>query len=87
MAKFRYTDELVITEHGQTLGFAHWMGGPSLTYVKGVICEGGTVANWFKTDKSDTWFSTPGYIHQKGKRIKGFLSCEEDIYRFTAYKY
>jgi hypothetical protein len=36
MAKYRYTDKQETNEHGQTLGFAVWMGGPSLTYVAGV---------------------------------------------------
>ena len=35
MAKYRYQDRQETNEHGQTLGYALWMGGPSLTYVGG----------------------------------------------------
>ncbi len=87
MAKFRYTDSQETTVHGQTLGFAHWLGGPSLTYVKGILCEDGSAANWFKDSEPDTWFSIPGYIHKQSKRIKGFLTCEDNVYHFTTYKY
>ena len=49
MAKYRYTDRQETTAHGQVLGYAEWMWGPSLTYVAGAILEDGTRANWFKT--------------------------------------
>jgi hypothetical protein len=88
MAKYRYTDRQETTAHGQVLGFAEWMWGPSLTYVGGVICEDGTRANWFKTAEPDTCFSVPGYVHRHGKRIAGFLtgSGQDEPYRFVAYK-
>jgi hypothetical protein len=86
MAKFRYQDKQETNEHGQTLGFAIWMGGPALTYVGGVVCEDGSKANWFKTGEPDTWFSTPGYIHKHGKRVKGFITSDDGLYKFTASK-
>jgi hypothetical protein len=85
MAKYR-CDEKVENEHGQTLGFANWMGGPSLTYVSGIICEDGTKANWFKSAEADTYFTIPGYIHRKGKRVQGFLTCDDGRYEFVSYK-
>lgn len=84
MATYRYTDSQTVNQHGQTLGYAHWMGGPSLTYVGGVVCEDGSKANWFKTSEPDTFFSIPGYIHRKGKRVQGFITVEDDLYSFTA---
>jgi hypothetical protein len=88
MAKYRYTDRQETTPHGQVLGYAEWMWGPSLTYVAGAICEDGTPANWFKTREPDTWFSVPGYVHRAGKRIVGFLTGGGDEpYRFVANKY
>jgi len=88
MAKYRYKDKQETNEHGQILGYAIWMGSPSLTYVGGAICEDGSKANWFKTDEPDTYFSTPGYIHRHGRRVRGFLACEDNgTYRFISYKY
>ena len=88
MAKFRYTDRQDVNSHGQTLGYALWMGGPSLTYVAGAVCEDGHTANWFKTGEPDTWFSVPGYVHRAGKRIMGFLTGGGDEpFRFVANKF
>lgn len=87
MAKYRYTDRQETNQHGQTLGFAEWMWGPSLTYVGNVVCEDGSTANWFKTGEPDTWFSCPGYVHRHGRRVSGFLTGGGDEpYRFVAYK-
>jgi hypothetical protein len=77
MAKYRYTDKQETNEHGQTLGFAHWIGGPSLTYVSGIVCSDGKRRNWFKTNESDTYFSVPGYVHCKGNKVKGCLTSGE----------
>ena len=88
MAKYRYTDRQETNPHGQTLGFAEWMWGPSLTYVAGTILEDGSTANWFKTGEPDTWFSVPGYVHRHGKRVSGFLTGggQDEPYWFVAYK-
>ena len=77
MAKYRYTDKQETNEHGQTLGFAHWIGGPDLTYVSGIVCSDGKRRNWFKTNEPDTYFSVPGYVHCKGSKVKGYLTSEE----------
>lgn len=87
MAKFRFQDKQETTEHGQILGYELWRGRPSLTYVGGIICEDGSRANWFKLDEADTWFSVPGYIHKYGKKVKGFMTCEDGIYKFIADEY
>ena len=76
MAKYRYADQQETNEHGQTLGYALWLGGPTLTYVAGVVLPDGTTANWFKTSEPDTYFSVPGYIHRQGKRVKGYLHAD-----------
>jgi hypothetical protein len=86
MAKYRYQDRQEQNEHGQTLGYALWMGGPSLTYVGGIVCKDGTKANWFKTSEPDTWFSMPGYIHRRSRKVYGFLSCDDGLYQFTPYQ-
>jgi hypothetical protein len=87
MAKYRYQDRQETNEHGQTLGYALWMGGPSLTYVGGIVCQDGTKANWFKTNEADTWFSLPGYIHHHSRKVYGFLTCDDGCYKFTANKF
>ena len=87
MAKFRYKDKQEENEHGQILGYCLWMGRLQLTCVGGVICEDGEKANWFATDHADTFFSIPGYIHKKGKKIKGFVMVEDNLYKFISDKF
>jgi hypothetical protein len=77
MAKYRYTDEQQTNKHGQILGFAHWMGGPDLTYVKGIVCDDGSRRTWFKSAEPDTYFSVPGYVHCKGKKVAGYMYTKE----------
>lgn len=87
MAKYRYTDRQEINEHGQTLGFALWMGGPSLTYVGNAVCEDGSTANWFKSAEPSLHFAIPGYVHRKGRRVSGSLVANSgEPYRFVAHR-
>ena len=91
MAKYRYLDKQETNGHGQILGYAEWMGGPDLTYVKGVILKDGTTATWFKTGDPDTYWTVPGFIHRKSKKVYGFLHSDcpdgstEAQYLFTPY--
>jgi len=87
MAKFRYKDKQEENEHGQILGYHLSMGWRQLTYVGGVICEDKQRANWFATDYADTFFSIPGYIYKKGKKIKGFVTVEDNLYKFISDKF
>lgn len=85
MAKFRYKDHQEKTEHGQVLGYANWMGGPTLTYVGGVICEDGIKRNFFVTGENTTYWTTPGYVHINKNRIQGHVTCNDGIYYFTKF--
>jgi hypothetical protein len=87
MAKYRYKDKQEVNEHGQTLGYAIWFGGPSLTYVGDVVCQDGVKANFFASGDPEClgnfYQVTPGYVHRSGKRIKGELYRFDDgPYRF-----
>jgi hypothetical protein len=86
MAKYRYKDKQETNAHNQTLGYALWMGGPDLTYVKGIVCNDGKRRNWFKSGEPDSYFSIPGYVHCKGRKVRGYLTTEtingECLYQF-----
>jgi hypothetical protein len=85
MARYR-KDKVETNSHGQELGYALWMGGPSLTYVGSVICPWGR-ANFFKSAEesvTNTGFTMPGYVHAFNRRIYGYLTClDSGIYTFT----
>ena len=85
--KYINKDKREINEFGQELGYAIWFGGPSLTYVKGIVCQDGIRRIYHKTGEPDTWFSMPGYVTVKGNRVKGYLACDDITgeYVFRAY--
>ena len=86
MAKYRYKDKQEVNEHGQTLGYAVWMGGTEVTYIGGIVCENGERRNWFKTGEPETYFSIPGYMHVKGKKVMGSATVTDGLWRFVERK-
>ena len=79
----RYRDDRSeTTEHGQTLWFADWMGGPTLSKVESCHCEDGKSRTAFISGEPDTWFSVPAYVHHKSKRVRGYITSGENGYTF-----
>lgn len=73
MARFRRKDKTQVNGHGQTLGYATWMGGPTLTYVGSAVCPWGK-ANFFATaepDVTNSTFAVCGYVNAFNKKIYG----------------
>lgn len=79
--KFR-VDREVTTPHGQVEGFSLWIGGPTLARVKGAICDDGVTRTAYVTGEPDTWFSIPARVNVGKRSVKGWLGCEEGVYRF-----
>jgi hypothetical protein len=91
-------DRYETTEHGQELGYCDWMGGPTLSNVKGAHVmawqddpnpyqPGRYVDTGLRraariTGEPDTWFSVPAVATIAGKRTKGWLGCEDGVYQF-----
>ena len=86
--RYRNKDKREVNQFGQELGYAIWMGGPSLTYVKGILCKDGIKRIYHKTGEPDTFFSMPGYVTVKGKTVTGYLTTNNDgAYEFRPYAY
>lgn len=85
--RYRNKDKRELNKFGQELGYAIWFGGPSLTYVKGILCQDGTRRIYHKTGEADTWFSMSGYVTVKGNKVKGYLTCDDITgeYNFRVY--
>lgn len=82
-------DRYETNEHDplQQLGYADWMGGPTLSNVRGAIVAGTAERRSARvTGEADTWFSVPAQVKLKGRTIKGWLGSEDGIYYFHPYK-
>jgi hypothetical protein len=61
--------------------FTRWMGGPSLAKIAQCPC-----ANWdrlaartvYITGEPDTYFSIPAACSFKGRRVKGYVTTDDD---------
>jgi hypothetical protein len=83
MAKTRYRiDSREQGRQGQTLGFVHAWGSRSLAAVFACRCADGIARNAYVTGEADTYFSQPAYVHVKGRRVNGWIGCDDELYSF-----
>jgi hypothetical protein len=54
-----------------------------------VRCADGTIRKARPTGDgcADTFFSIPAFVYASGKRVYGYLTRDDDGYRFVAYTY
>jgi hypothetical protein len=75
----RYRDDTwKVNPVGQTCWYAQWMGGPTLSKVTKVPCPDGKARTAFICGEPCTFFSVPAYVHDKSKRVVGWLSWDDD---------
>jgi hypothetical protein len=53
-----------------------------LIRVDAVLCPDGASRTAHISGEPDTMFSVPAYVYVKSKRVRGFLTCRDGIYRF-----
>jgi hypothetical protein len=83
MASLKYrVDTEETNEHGQILGYARWMGGPTLSRVKGAVCVDGARRTAYVTSEPDTWFSLPARVNVGKRSVRGWLGCEDGLWTF-----
>jgi hypothetical protein len=81
--KFRVDTEET-NEHGQTLGYTRWMGGPTLARVKGAACGDGVPRTAYVTGEPDTFFSIPARVNVGKRSVRGWLGCDDGRWTFHA---
>lgn len=59
----------------------------SVAKVENCPCEDGRRRNTFATAEPDTFFSIPACVYVGKKTVGGFLSSDEEGWKFTAYSY
>jgi hypothetical protein len=82
--KYR-TDRYETNEHGQSIGYVDWIGGPTISRVQAVCPDG--LTRWAHvTGEPDTWFSLPAYVNNGGQgRITGWIGTDEGVWHFHPY--
>ena len=80
------TDRTETTDQGQKIGYADWMGGPTISKVWADCPDG--LRRWAHvTGEALTWFSLPAYVNNgKAGRVVGWLGCDDGLYQFHPYK-
>lgn len=62
----------------------HAGGYRSLAKVEGCPCEDGVRRTAHATAEADTFFSIPACVYVGKKTVGGFLTCDDDGWRFVA---
>jgi hypothetical protein len=83
MVRYR-TDRLETNEHGQTAGYADWIGGPTMSKVT-ADCPDGRRRWAYVTGEPQTWFNLPAYVNNGKIAVKGWLGCEDGKWTFHPY--
>lgn len=67
----------------------HYTPGPfaSVAKVANCPCEDGRRRVVYASAEPDTFFSIPALTRVRGKTVAGFLSSDENGWKFTAYSY
>jgi hypothetical protein len=84
--KFR-VDREETNDHGQVIGFTEWMGGPSLARIKNTVCEDGSLRTAYILSEPDTFFSIPARVNVGQRSVTGFVTVEDDLWKFIADKF
>jgi hypothetical protein len=67
----------------QQVGYTDWIGGPTVANVRGAIISGTAERRAARvTGDPDTWFSIPAEIKYNGRRVTGWLGCDDGVYVF-----
>lgn len=77
-------DRSQVNEHGQTLHYAEWMGGPTLAAVVSAVCADGKGRTVNVRGEADTFFSIPASTRIGGKYASGYLYVEDGRWFFRA---
>lgn len=55
--------------------------------IKNCPCSDGKSRTVSRLKQPNTAFSIPGVVYVNGKTVTGFVTCNEDGYKFLAYSY
>lgn len=80
--KFRFDKTGEPAPNGAIPLYAVWMGGDSLAGIRNCPCDDHGTRTVYVTGEPDTFFSQPAAIQVKGRRVTGWIGCEDGNWRF-----
>jgi hypothetical protein len=84
LQKFRADEAGELCKNGAVPWYTRWMGGPSLALIRNCPTPFGPRTVYIQGEP-DTFFSVPAACSRKGKRVMGYLTCEDGEWQFHAY--
>ena len=90
MQKYR-ADKSKTQSDNAVLWYANWIGGPTLAKIENcrlANLEGEPRRTVYITGDADTYFSIPAVTHYFGKRIKGYVTGDDNgntVFRHCYY--
>lgn len=84
MQKYRFDREGKPCPNGAIPIYSEWMGGPSLAGIRNCPTNlNGDARTVYITGEPDTFFSIPAACRMFGCYVKGFVTSDDDGYRFN----
>ncbi len=71
-------------QNGSVPWYTNWMGGPTLALVRNCPTPMGPRTVYVKGEP-DTWFSVPAACTHRKATVQGWLSRDEDGWKFNVY--
>jgi hypothetical protein len=84
MQRYRADKQEVCQVSGATAWYAVWMGGRTLAKVSRCPTPWGPYTVYATSDP-DTFFSIPAVMRRQGRRIRGWLGCDDKGWTFHPY--
>lgn len=81
MQKYRVDVERDPDPNGAVPCYAEWIGGPTLSVVRKCPVgwnSGGATVTAYITGDADTWSSIPAVCRYLGKRVRGYVTSNDD---------
>jgi hypothetical protein len=78
MKKYRFDRAGEAEPNGSIPMFTDWDSGPSLAGVRNCPCPDGRCRTVYVTGEADTYFTMPAAINIRDRRIRGFLTHDDD---------
>jgi len=83
MASLKYrVDVEQENEHGQFIGSARWMGGPTVARIRNCRCDDNVNRTAYVTGEPDTFFTLPARVNIGKQSLKGYLTVKDGLWEF-----
>ncbi len=85
LQKYRVDETCAPDLNGAIRCYTKWMGGPTLALIRQCPTPFGPRTVYVRGE-ADSFFSLAAACKVKGKTVKGYLACDNDMWTFRPYK-